>query len=461
VIGLTSSGLLFVPFTLILLFLRPNWLFPVAIVAAIFPAMSVLNLRIGTFELGISPYYFTAILLTLSLLAQLLTKRPLYLSPATRVFLFFLGCFALIAVTSALTLPRFFADLPVYSPRLGIDGQVGNLTPLSWSFSNLGQALYLSLNIGVVLSIFTKKSISPDSSIFLWLGLGLFFIFFALQIGTRFFGLPYPADILYSNPIYYQGYEQVLPGLGLPRLNATFSEPSNAGSYLGAMLAFILTLAFQTRRKRYWLASLCVMIALLLTTSSSGYLVLGVVGAVALGLPLLKFLLKQSLSKKLLGTWASIVFACLVAVIPVTIAVFPILDEVILSKPQSNSFINRISSDLDALTILVQTYGLGAGLGSNRPSSFLTYLLSNIGWLATGCFFVALWVLFYTTWTKQNAPAQAVVAALSAYLVAKLIAAPDLADSLLWVLMAVVIAQLQNVPETRTEVTDYARPAAV
>jgi hypothetical protein len=433
----------------------------VAIVSAIFPAMSVLNLSVGAFELGISPYYFTAMLLTLSLLARLFTKRPLYVSPSARVFLFFLGCFALIAVTSALTLPRFFAGLPVYSPRLGIDGQVGNLTPLSWSFSNVGQALYLSLNIGVILSIFTKKSVSLDSSTFIWVGLGLFFGFFALQLGARFFGSPYPADILYSNPVYYQGYEQVLPGLGIPRLNATFSEPSNAGSYLGAIFAFVLTLAFQTRRKRYWLISVCVVGALLLTTSSSGYLILGLVGAVALSLPLFKLVLGLSLSKKLLGTWASIVFACLVAVIPITIAVFPILNEVILSKPQSNSFINRVSSDRDALTILVQTYGLGAGLGSNRPSSFLTYLLSNVGWLATGCFFTALGVLLSLTLTKQNGPAQATMAALGAYLTAKIIAAPDLADSLLWVFMAVVVAQLQGVTETQAEVTDYARPAAL
>jgi hypothetical protein len=456
---LTSSGLVFLPITLLLLFFRPNWLFPIAIVSAIFPAMSVLNLSVGAFELGISPYYFTAMLLTLSLLARLLIKRPLYLSPSARIFLFFLGCFALIAVVSALTLPRFFAGLPVYSPRLGIDGQVGNLTPLAWSFSNLGQALYISLNIGVVLSVFTKESVLPNSSTFMWLGLGLFFGFFALQAGARFFGLPYPVDILYSNPVYYQGYEQVLPGLGIPRLSATFSEPSNAGSYLGALFAFVLTLAFQTRRKRYWLVSLCVFVALLLTTSSSGYLVLGLVGAVALSLPLFKLLLGLSLPKRLLGAWASIVFVCLVVVIPLTIAVFPILDEVLLSKPQSDSFINRISSDLDALTIFVQTYGLGAGLGSNRPSSFLTYLLSNVGWVATGCFLLALGILLYQAFTNQRFTTQASGAALATYVVAKFIASPDVADSMLWVLIAILVANLQM--NKLVKVSDYARLATV
>jgi hypothetical protein len=50
-----------------------------------------------------------------------------------------------------------------------------------------------------------------------------------------------------------------------------------------------------------------------------------------------------------------------------------------LSKTDSGSFFNRIAADLFALQLLPRTYWLGVGLGSNRASSLLPTLLSNVG----------------------------------------------------------------------------------
>ena len=50
-----------------------------------------------------------------------------------------------------------------------------------------------------------------------------------------------------------------------------------------------------------------------------------------------------------------------------------------VSKSDSGSFVNRSASDLYALQLLLQTHGVGVGLGSNRSSSMLASLLSTVG----------------------------------------------------------------------------------
>ena len=70
-----------------------------------------------------------------------------------------------------------------------------------------------------------------------------------------------------------------------------------------------------------------------------------------------------------------------------------VLTAATVSKGESGSFINRTASDLYSLQLLLQTYGIGVGLGSNRTSSFLSTLFSNVGvagTLAYGVFYFKL-----------------------------------------------------------------------
>jgi hypothetical protein len=73
---------------------------------------------------------------------------------------------------------------------------------------------------------------------------------------------------------------------------------------------------------------------------------------------------------------------CLVPIafaLPLLLNYQQVLLQLTVSKGESGSFINRTTSDIYALGILVHTYGIGVGLGSNRPSSLVTFLLSNVG----------------------------------------------------------------------------------
>jgi hypothetical protein len=61
-----------------------------------------------------------------------------------------------------------------------------------------------------------------------------------------------------------------------------------------------------------------------------------------------------------------------------------------LVKTRTGSFNERMSTDLNSLRIVSDTYGFGAGFGSTRSSSLLTNILGNTGVLG---FAALLWFL--------------------------------------------------------------------
>jgi hypothetical protein len=67
-----------------------------------------------------------------------------------------------------------------------------------------------------------------------------------------------------------------------------------------------------------------------------------------------------------------------------------ILTHAVFEKDRTGSFRSRTSTDLMALDILIETGGLGIGLGSHKPNSAVMTVLSNtgiLGFLAVGLFF--------------------------------------------------------------------------
>jgi hypothetical protein len=118
-----------------------------------------------------------------------------------------------------------------------------------------------------------------------------------------------------------------------------------------------------------------------------------------------------------------------------------LVNVVLLEKSDGDSFKVRLESDLHSFEILWRTYGLGVGLGSNRPSSFLTFLLSNVG-----IFGFLLFALFLVTLSRlalhnisrfnhgsMNNWAVAGAWGLWATIVAKFSAQPDLSFPPMWV----------------------------
>ena len=101
-------------------------------------------------------------------------------------------------------------------------------------------------------------------------------------------------------------------------------------------------------------------------------------------------------------------------------------------------------SDAFAIRIFFNTYGLGAGLGSNRPSSLVTYLLSNVG--LVGCVLFGLFIarmlaaLRDACRTERTTELRFVLWMIIGWLVAMVLSVPDLSFAPFWAILATAVS---------------------
>ena len=232
------------------------------------------------------------------------------------------------------------------------------------------------------------------------------------------------------------------PWLVEPRVSGVFTEPSLNGNFLGMFFVFYLcrTIWKVTKYDLLWLTLF--LVATAITTSSTGYIEAGAGVVVYLFFVVARGLSKQTIRKPVAG-----VLPILIIMFAVTVAVFKteILLELI-NKNSSGSFMERNGSDRYTWQLITETFGLGVGLGGNRPSSFLMYLLSNIGIPGT-----ILFVGFLLTVTNPliknfkilSSDQKALVLAFGAFFLGKCIGVPDLSDQYFWIILSIVIVQAQ------------------
>jgi hypothetical protein len=176
-------------------------------------------------------------------------------------------------------------------------------------------------------------------------------------------------------------------------LSATYTEPSAAGGFFAAWSSFLLFIVadLTTARRSDWLL-LCTGIAmLLLTTSSTGYVVLTIVLSIFVLQQVVRLVVRGKISPRVAIVCAVIGVGALGA-----LAFLPdfdrLLREVLLQKSESISAKDRTATQWQALSIIGQTSGLGVGLGSNRPSGMVFYILSNLGVPGVALFAYCLYV---------------------------------------------------------------------
>jgi hypothetical protein len=69
---ITAIGFIIIPLSLAIFVVRPRLLVPLAIVASVFQAASMIDMRGGDSAVGISPFFFVAILIALRFVPQYL-----------------------------------------------------------------------------------------------------------------------------------------------------------------------------------------------------------------------------------------------------------------------------------------------------------------------------------------------------------------------------------------------------
>jgi hypothetical protein len=451
------SGMIVMAVTLWFLVMRPDDMVILALVLNAFAAAAVLNIG-GGFPIGIAPYYFAAMLVTLRLIPRWISgKIRFFEGEPAAAYARAMALFVVVCAVSAFLLPNLFDGLPVDIARNGVSTQHhSTLGPLHWSMSNGGQTVYVLLDFFVIVDLLRKceqegfyKTPAKAFTVsgILAAGVGLF------QVACTQVGLKFPAWLFNSNAAWAQNTHQVLSG-GYSRMSATFVEPSVAGGFFACWMVFELTLAISSRRAElwHWLFATIATMALFLTTSSTGYLIAVVSWSFAV----------VQTSATLFGTGVIRIrkaAAILGAVGGATLAlllipgVWGLLDAVLFEKQLTGSAIDRTATLGRAVDVFVQTWGLGAGLGSNRAMSLVFYVLSNLGLLGTVLFLYLLVKAYLMARVATRSPEvsrdliafiRASGVAFAANLVGMIVSGAEISGSQFWILLGMLLVGVRQ-----------------
>lgn len=448
-VQLTEIGLAWLVLGLLAFFKGRLPLLGALVIASVFQAAMVFKIEYRNYVIPIIPYYWIAILIALRLLIDVASGRIVRMPPALKLagmaFLFFV----MYGTLSILLFPSVFEGIPVYDPRKGIDAQYMNLTPLQFSSSMVGQVMYLWINaltlIFAAMCGSRRGALEKFSRYIIWAGT-LVVVLAMLQFLAWIMGIPFPYRLLNNAEGWSLGYMQYLGDVN--RINGSFTEPSNLAAFLLGFVAFLLRL-WAGGGWRLGALLLFSLTALLLTTSTTAY--------VGLGILLTLYGLAPAVKRNVFRRENLVALGLLLSVLAIGIAGSLMLESVgqvvraaILEKGVSGSFVHRMAADRRALEIVLETAGFGVGLGGNRPSSFLMWLLSNVGIVGTASF--ALGMLFTIRAARRGCQGieavkgrcllvSAAVWGLVGHLTAKIISQPDLSFPTLWVwLMFLVTA---------------------
>lgn len=452
-VSFTYIGLVVIPISLFIFFLLPRFLLPWAIATSVLQAASVFNIG-GAFPIGITPYFFVTMLIAARFIPLWLSGRLRF--TANEPVLLYLRPLLLLnmwSVASAFVMPALFNGVPVDLPRAGMDA--ASMTPLFWSLSNAAQASYLCLDSIYVIYIMWRSADSQflENCVYVFRWSGVFVTAVGVyQLIAHVFGLPYPSTFFNSNLAWSQSINQHFGNAW--RISATFTEPSAAASYFIMWTSFLLFYAITVKPSmwHHWVLLGSGIVMLMLTTSTTGY----VAGVVLVGLfvwsEMCSGILRGVISTKAL--LAVIVVAGALALAVTLIPEFQrVIDHVLWRKSTSMSGRDRLATDWRALELALTTVGLGVGLGSNRPSGLIFYIISDLGLPGFGLFVYLLYVTRRlvtrsTVLVRSNELRSLLHAcswAFAAELLAVCISGAEIAGPAIWVSWGMLVATCRSV----------------
>jgi hypothetical protein len=380
---LTQLGWVFVPICL-WYYNDGKKLLSIAVFGTVFGAGSVINLNFGGFGIGIIPPYFPGmVFITFSILRYLAGQTWGNEQSIARIYLPFI-LFTVYCILVTFIMPQIMAgSLLVWPQRNDI---FRLRVPLYFGAGNISQLSYVIFNMifcFLATCYVERKPWLAEHLLRAIFVSGYMVVFFGIwQFCSKMGGFYYPEDILYSNISGTINSDQEIGSVF--RVSGSFNEPASlAGHVCGTVYAtFWLMLAGDKRRLVLCLFVLSVILVLL-STSTTGYVVLCV------GLPFMMVLSATSGKSDALlrllkvGVFSATVIAVAVVAVPwVSPEIAARANDVIqatLEKQDSQSFDERTTWDLDAVSLLEPTLGFGAGWGSVRSSSLGPAILGGVG----------------------------------------------------------------------------------
>ncbi|WP_048645964.1 O-antigen ligase family protein [Nitratireductor soli] len=372
-----------------------RWAFHVIVFSTLFGAAAALSLP----SLGGASVLVPSLLLAFYCLRlfKAFGERPVLASVTGTSAGFWLLLLTVYAVLTAVFLPRLLAGetetMTVLRSPFGRSAI--NLVPLSFSTNNITQSVYALGGLfcfAFTFAYLRRGGASSDLVKAMFIVGALNLVFALLDVVTYYSGTAYLFDFIRTaNYALLTGSEKA----GFKRISGTFPEASAFAGYTIVLFAFIASLWLdRVRPLSTGILGGLLLLALLLSTSSTALVSLAVV---------LVFLFARSVPASTgphpvsrpaflmsVVVLVPLVFLLCVVMAPGLVQeIQSFLDEMLFSKLDSQSGRERFMWNAVAFQVFQDTWGLGAGLGSARASSYALVLLSNVGIVGA-----ALFVLF-------------------------------------------------------------------
>ncbi len=343
--------------------------------------------------------------------------------PGALSLVIFLGWSLLVTLVA----PTIFEGVPVLVARGGIDEQFLDPGTLTYSVSNIAQAAYLVISIGVVFFLARSRETTPG---LLGIVLAVITVISFWRLLSISGGLPFPEGF-FDNSTTVRIIEETPDGE--PRFRGIFSEPSGlAAASLTTLVFFALRLRYLGAWSRVGAIAVLVMAAVNAASSTAGTFIAA--GLIMVGIVVLfwigGFFANRVRLDPLLAAAVILVGGIGIFFVP---ALIEFVQSVVSVKISSSSYGSRTGVDLFSYLLTLDTWGFGVGLGSNRPSSFLATLLSCTGVVGAAFFAIAITRLIVAASTRPEY--HATIWALVSVLVSKVVSSPNISDNaaLLWI----------------------------
>jgi hypothetical protein len=196
---------------------------------------------------------------------------------------------------------------------------------------------------------------------------------------------------------------------GFWRIVGAYPEASTCAAATATAFAFTFSYWRVAGSRPAFVLTLILLALLLLSTSSTGYIVFAALAAVFLGTLLFDATRGRLRSRDIwiLACATIAVIAALVAAIVTDHALEPIVQlfqGTIVNKASSASAAERFYWNYKSYMAFLDTGGLGVGLGSSRASSWAIAVLSQLGILGALVFGVLTWQILKPPYTRPPAP---------------------------------------------------------
>lgn len=319
------------------------------------------------------------------LIAEIAPGRPLFIFALLNIWI----------CGMALVAPRLFDGATyVFSLSRALDAD--GMTLLHPTSGNISQVVYAmgGFVVACVTSAFARKPGGYDailSAVMVVTSLDLGFAILDLVTSATHTG--FILDLVHTANYAFLTDDELG---GVKRISGSFSEASAFASFSLTLLGVNFSLYVMHVRSRFTgTASLMLAALIALSTSSVGYLGLGLfMVAFMLYVPVTTFRTMRrrpiTIAATMLGVGV-LLAACVVLLLPgLANTINAVLSESLFNKATSDSGIERSSWNYQGWQVFLDTYGVGAGIGATRTSSYLVLLLSNLGALGFGLFFALL-----------------------------------------------------------------------